>query len=60
MTDQQEIVAEVDRQSSILGVVSDAIATAKARTHRLRRSVMREAFAGRLVSAEISLDVANA
>lgn len=49
IVEQQRIVAEVERQFSILDAMEATVTAALARAERLRQSVLREAFAGRLV-----------
>jgi type I restriction enzyme S subunit len=49
LTQQHRIVAEVERRLSVADDVSDAIATTLRRADRLRQSILKEAFAGRLV-----------
>lgn len=47
--EQQRIVAEVERQFSILDAMDTTVSAGLARAERLRQSILREAFAGRLV-----------
>jgi len=49
---QQSLAAEVDRQLSIVESVDRIVTALQARTSRLRRSVLRVAFEGRLVSQD--------
>jgi len=49
LPEQQEVVAEVERQLSIIDAVSAAIYSALARSAQLRRSILDRAFRGTLV-----------
>lgn len=47
--EQQQIVAEVERRLSVVTALEATIAANLKRAERLRQSILREAFAGRLV-----------
>jgi len=47
--EQQRVVAEIERQFSILDAMEATVTAGLARAERLRQSILREAFAGRLV-----------
>ena len=49
IAEQHRIVAEVERQFSILDAMEAAVETGLRRAERLRQAVLREGFAGRLV-----------
>lgn len=49
LTEQQAIVAEVERRLSVVAELEAAVAANLARAERLRQAILREAFAGRLV-----------
>lgn len=49
LAEQERIVEEVDRQLSILDAMEATVTAGRARAERLRQSILREAFAGRLV-----------
>lgn len=58
--DQVRIVAEVERQLSIMDALERALDSACIRAAGLRRSTLRDAFSGRLVSRHALLEVADA
>jgi type I restriction enzyme S subunit len=58
--DQAGIVAEVERQLSVVAALEGALDTACIRAAGLRRSTLRDAFAGRLVPKRPLLGVADA
>lgn len=49
LAEQQAIVTEVERQLSIIAATEDYIGASLKRAERLRQSILKEAFAGRLV-----------
>ena len=49
MAEQAEIVAEVERRLSVVAAVEAAVAANLRRAGRLRQSILKRAFAGRLV-----------
>ncbi len=49
LAEQEQIVAEVERRLSVVGELEATIAANLKRAERLRQSILREAFAGRLV-----------
>lgn len=46
---QQQVVAEIDKRLSLIDAMSVEVATSVRRSSSLRQSILREAFAGRLV-----------
>jgi type I restriction enzyme S subunit len=48
LDEQQRIVAEVERRLSVVGEVESAVEVGLVRVGRLRQSVLRSAFEGRL------------
>jgi type I restriction enzyme, S subunit len=48
-TEQEQIVAEVERRLSVVGVLESAVEANLKRAERLRQGILREAFAGQLV-----------
>ncbi len=60
LAEQHRIVAEVERRLSIADEVSTAVESALARAARLRQSVLKRAFEGRLVPQDPSDEPASA
>ena len=52
--EQEQIVAEVERRLSVVGGLEATIAANLKRAERLRQSILREAFTGRLVPQDAS------
>jgi type I restriction enzyme S subunit len=52
MAEQHRIVAEVERRLSVAQEVEGAVAASLRRAERLRQSILKQAFAGRLVAQE--------
>lgn len=52
LTEQEQIVAEVERRFSIIAELEGLIEASLKRAEKLRQSILREAFAGRLVSQD--------
>ena len=49
LEEQDDAISEVERQLSILGAIDDAVASGERRASLLRRAVLADAFAGRLL-----------
>lgn len=60
LTEQEEIVAEVERRLSVVTTLETTIEANLKRAERLRQSVLREAFAGRLVAQDPTDEPADA
>jgi type I restriction enzyme S subunit len=58
--EQQQILSEVDRQLSGIAATEDYIAASLKRAGRLRQSILKEAFAGRLVPQDPADEPASA
>lgn len=52
LAEQEQIVAEVERRLSVVSELEAAVEANLKRAERLRQSILREAFAGRLVSQD--------
>lgn len=54
-----QIMAEVDRQESLMAAAADAVRSTEIRGRALRRSLLEEAFAGRLVAQDPADETAD-
>ena len=59
LAEQQQIVAEVERRLSVIEELEAAVEANLNRAHRLRQSILSNAFAGKLVCANISQAVSE-
>ena len=60
LAEQEAIVAEVERRLSVVGELEAAVAANLKRAERLRQAILREAFAGHLVSRDLNDEPASA
>ena len=58
--EQHRIVAEVERRLSVVQEVEDTVAANLKRAERLRQSILKQAFEGRLVAQDSSDEPASA
>jgi len=59
LSEQHRIVAEVDRRLSVLDAIDALLETNLARCARLRQSILKRAFEGRLVPTEAALSASH-
>jgi type I restriction enzyme S subunit len=60
IVEQESVVAEIDRRLSVANQIGMEVDTGLARCHRLRQSILRMAFEGRLVPQDMNDESASA